>query len=199
MQTIEEPLKLAALLADLPATWYIAGGWALDLFLKQVTREHHDIEIAIYRDQQEIVRQYFKERNWHLDKIIPRPEGGLVVEWLDGERLERPIHQIRPRPASSKTSPFDILINEREGEEWLFRRDLSVRRPLSSVGNYTDDGIPYLRPEIVLLYKAANPRPQDEADFSFAHPFLENEQREWLYQTIQTLYPQHHWLKYLCQ
>ena len=34
------------LLAGLPAPWYVAAGWALDLFRGVQTREHGDIEIA---------------------------------------------------------------------------------------------------------------------------------------------------------
>ena len=39
-----------------------------------------------------------------------------------------------------------------EGDEWVYRRDPMVRRPLANVGRVTADGIPYLAPEIVTLY-----------------------------------------------
>jgi hypothetical protein len=38
--------------------WCIAGGWAIDLFLDQITREHHDIEIAIFREDQMKLKNY---------------------------------------------------------------------------------------------------------------------------------------------
>ncbi|MGH9027589.1 MAG: nucleotidyltransferase domain-containing protein, partial [Acidimicrobiia bacterium] len=37
------PTDLRGLLADLRATWWIAGGWALDLFLGRQTRTHEDL------------------------------------------------------------------------------------------------------------------------------------------------------------
>jgi hypothetical protein len=38
-----------ALLAALRAPWWVAGGWALDLFLGKVTRAHKDLDIGIGR------------------------------------------------------------------------------------------------------------------------------------------------------
>ena len=29
--------------------WWVAGGWALDLFLGRMTRPHHDVDVAILR------------------------------------------------------------------------------------------------------------------------------------------------------
>ena len=47
------------------------------------------------------------------------------------------------------------------------------------------DGIPFLAPEIVLLYKSKAPRPTDEADVRMALPALTTEQREWLRLAIE--------------
>jgi hypothetical protein len=41
----------------------------------------------------------------------------------------------------------------------VFRRDSRVRLPLEAIGA-THAGIPYLRPEIVLLYKAGERSPK---------------------------------------
>ena len=35
--------------ADLPVPWYVAGGWAIDLFVGQVTRDHQDVDLVIGR------------------------------------------------------------------------------------------------------------------------------------------------------
>ena len=61
----------------------------------------------------------------------------------------------------------------------------------------TKDGIPYLRPEAVLLYKAARPgrsaRPKDEADFAAVSPHLAADERQWLVGALDTVYPGHPW------
>ncbi|MHA2306939.1 MAG: nucleotidyltransferase domain-containing protein [Candidatus Hodarchaeales archaeon] len=43
-------LKISKLMKDFNKPWYIAGGWAIDLFLGLVTRSHQDIEIIIFRN-----------------------------------------------------------------------------------------------------------------------------------------------------
>jgi hypothetical protein len=63
------PERLGALLAELQCPWYICGGWALDLYLNRVTREHKDIDIAVARSDQWVVREYLRRRGWRLEKV----------------------------------------------------------------------------------------------------------------------------------
>jgi hypothetical protein len=64
------------------------------------------------------------------------------------------------------------MVGDSYEDQWLFRRDSRVRRPLATIGSVTTDGIPYMAPEIQLLYKAKASRPQDEADFARTFPHL---------------------------
>jgi hypothetical protein len=41
------PGEAAQRLARVSVPWYVAGGWALDLFRGEQTREHGDLEIAV--------------------------------------------------------------------------------------------------------------------------------------------------------
>lgn len=41
------PSEVTQRLAGIAAPWYVAAGWALDLFRGRQTREHGDIEIAV--------------------------------------------------------------------------------------------------------------------------------------------------------
>src|SRR5271169_2186940 len=43
------PSAAVALMTALHSPWWIAGGWALDLFLGRVTRAHKDLDIGIFR------------------------------------------------------------------------------------------------------------------------------------------------------
>jgi hypothetical protein len=70
----------------------------------------------------------------------------------------------------------------------------SLFRPLSTIGLRTVDGIPYLAPEIQLLYKAKEPRSKDEADFASTLPYLNRESRQWLVQALTVVHPNHPWL-----
>jgi hypothetical protein len=40
---------VAALLAGIDSPWWIAGGWALDLFIGDQTRAHEDLDVGILR------------------------------------------------------------------------------------------------------------------------------------------------------
>jgi len=68
---------------------------------------------------------------------------------------------------------------------------------LSTLGSVTQDGIPYLAPEIQLFYKAKGLRPKDEEDFVRTLPALDGKRREWLAQSLALVHPGHAWLKKL--
>lgn len=61
----------------------------------------------------------------------------------------------------------------------------------------TSDGIPYLMPEIVLLFKAKHDRPKDHADFEGTLPLLDDQQRTWLGAGLARVHPGHVWLERL--
>ena len=56
------------------------------------------------------------------------------------------------------------------------------------------DGLRYLRPEIVLTFKARHHRPQDEADFEAVLPLLEEARQRWLHDTLERTRPDDPWL-----
>ena len=43
------------LMTDFEGSWCIAGGWAIDLYLDKETRTHGDIEVLVFREDQEIL------------------------------------------------------------------------------------------------------------------------------------------------
>jgi hypothetical protein len=56
-------------------------------------------------------------------------------------------------------------------------------------------GIPYLAPEIVLLFKAKHAaRGKDAADFARALPLLDGQRREWLADALRVVHPGHDWI-----
>ena len=130
--------------------------------------------------------------------VAPRDVEGLMDElWAEGEWLELPVHEIHARRMGSQPSALEILLNESTEAEWRFRRNLEIRRPLSLIGLHSDIDVPFLSPEIVLLYKAKNRRAQDEADFHNVRNFLDPGRRAWLRQAIEVCHPEHPWLAVL--
>jgi hypothetical protein len=71
---------------------------------------------------------------------------------------------------------------------------MEIARPLSKMGDTSATGLPYLAPEIVLLYKAKEPSEADEQDFQVTRPLLASEASEWLRISVGACYPEHTWL-----
>ena len=44
--------------SPIPIHWWIAGGWALNLYLGRITREHDDIDVVNLRSQHQLLQKY---------------------------------------------------------------------------------------------------------------------------------------------
>ncbi|WP_458354212.1 nucleotidyltransferase domain-containing protein [Peribacillus frigoritolerans] len=185
----EQCHSITSLLSGFNKTWFFAGGWAIDLFIGRETREHQDIEIALLREDQLYLKEYLKE--WDFKKVIK----GKFYTW-ENEFLELPIHEIHALNKSNGDK-LEVLLNETKENDWKFRRDLTISHPLKSVWSYSDTGIPYLNPEIVLLYKVKNTREKDHQDFMAIIDKLDNQRKKWLHYAIQLHEPEHKWLQFL--
>ncbi|HEX8904043.1 MAG TPA: hypothetical protein VF771_04335, partial [Longimicrobiaceae bacterium] len=171
-----------------PAPWAVAGGWALDVFLGRQTRVHADVDVAVFRHDQRAVREHF--RGWEMRKVVD----GELAPWEAGEWLALPVHEVHARRAAGDRSTVELLLNERAGDRWLFRRDPSISLPLERTILRDADGIPFLVPEIVLLYKSKDPREHDERDLAGVVERLGDERRGWLRDALRITRPGHPWL-----
>lgn len=139
-------------------------------------------------------------RGFTLKKIIPHPGGmppnsGTIVEWPPGERLELPVHQINAYRRDESEPAFQVMLAESSEGEWIFRRNPEVRMPIARMGFHPLWGLPYLAPEIVLLFKAKHLELRDRVDFDIALPALSADARRWLRDAIERTHPDHEWLK----
>lgn len=179
---------VAAVLRDLGAPWAVAGGWALDLALGRVTRAHGDVDVAVFRDDQGALRAALP--GWRFQVAA----GGVLTPWEPGVWLELPAHEVHVRPPAGAPGPaLELLLNEREGADWVYRRDPAVRLPLARAIREVPGGVRVLAPEVVLLYKSKAPRPADQADFLAARPLLDAEGRAWLRDALLRARPDHLW------
>jgi len=183
-----EVRAVADALASLRAPWAVAGGWALDLALGRVTRPHADVDVAAFRPDQAALRQALP--GWDFSVAV----AGALVPWEGDARLEPPVHEVHARPPAGRAGQaLELLLNEREGEDWVYRRDPAVRRPLRRVLRPGPGGVRVLAPEIVLLYKSKAPRAVDEHDFHAARPLLDAGARAWLRAALLRGAPHHPW------
>jgi len=177
----EPCVKMRKIMDKFGFPWFVAGGWAIDLFLNRETRVHEDIEIGIYRkNQMQLYRFFEKHKKYYIDNRsrIGKHERRA---W-NKEYLQLPIHQLYVEYESME---IEILLNERDDTSWIYRRDREVRRDESKVIQFTDDRIPYLCPEIVLLYKTKEMRDKDRDDASNAIVKMTESQKEWLVDSVK--------------
>jgi len=194
MAEFKVPLQLMEIMSGYNKLWAVTGGWGIDLFLNRVTREHNDIEIAIYRKEQLILQRYL--HLWDLKKCIPHSDE-IPEKWKAGEYLELPVHEILAQKEDEELSKFEILFNENDKSNWLYRRNPEINLKKHDVIRKSVSGIPILNPVIVLLYKSKNPEEKDNMDFKHCCLRLNPKDKHWLKASIKFLYPAHPWLKNL--
>src|SRR5688500_9342197 len=87
-----DPLSVedaAALFAGAPFPWWIAGGWAIDLFIGYQTRSHADTDILILRRDQLAARSRLAD--WDVHAADPP---GSLRPWSLGALLPPEVHDI---------------------------------------------------------------------------------------------------------
>ncbi len=185
------PAAVRALFAGAGFSWWIAGGWSLDLLVGRQTRRHTDIDVTVLRPDIALVRARFA--TWDLHVADP-PGSGTLRPWPVGAELTPELHDVWCRRAEGEPWRVQIMIDDVEREEWVYRRDARIRRPLAALrGRASYPDMPVLSPEIQLLYKSKGQREKDEVDFARVLPLLTDEERAWLRRALETIGPGHPW------
>lgn len=182
------PEEAAARLKGTAVPWYVAAGWAIDLFLGSQRREHEDLELGVPADQFGAVATAFGELDFH---VVTR---GQVAPLAQAGELMEEAHQTWGLDRAANVWRVDLFREPASGGEWVCRRDASIRLPYPELIEHTVDGIPYARPEVVLLFKAKAARPKDESDLAAVLPRLSVERRHLLARWISVVHPGHFWL-----
>ncbi len=169
--------------------WYVAGGWAIDLFVGRRTRDHEDLEVAVPSSRFVELASRFPE----MDFWVPQGEEELAA--MTEETLGGESHQTWARERSTQRWRFDVFREPHDGDVWICRRDETIRRPYAEiVARSEDGGIPHLVPEVVLLFKAKAARDKDRADLEVAWPLMTPDQQGWFHDALARVHPGHEWL-----
>lgn len=145
------------------------GGQAIDLFLGVATRPHLDLEIGVLHDDLPVVQRHLGAASWA--EVHP--------------------HQHR---VDVDGATFVVMLEPGDDELWVYRRDRRVWRARREMVGTTADGVPYLRPEGVLLFKAKTLTDKDEADFAATVEHLDDAGRKWLADALALVHPDHPWI-----
>ena len=107
------------------------------------------------------------------------------------------MHQTWLREPATGRYRLDVFREPHDGDHWVCRRDASITMPYAELILRTADNIPYVIPEVVLLFKAKGLRPKDQADFLHALPLLDRSRRSRLSEWLSRVHPDHPWLQAL--
>ncbi|MCL2531705.1 MAG: hypothetical protein FWE40_06070 [Oscillospiraceae bacterium] len=207
--------QLHVFMANIAMDYAICGGHAIDLFLGRKTRPHKDLDVAIFGEDRDNLVAHMLNDGW--DVYEPCGTAYLhKINTVDGQlctkmniwcvRPTNPHYTFTEHEKDMYAVEFDgaeqteldfieFLFNTREDEAFLFARNHDMKRSLEKAILHVN-GIPYLAPELVLLYKS---RPADheenQLDFECAAKALNAEQRAWLQHSLAALFPTgHKWL-----
>lgn len=186
-----EPAPLAEvveLFTGLAAPWWVAGGYAVELAVGRAYREHADVDIAVLHRDHETVRRLLA--GWDCWAADPP---GTLRPWPVDEPLPSGVHDVWVREGEGGPWRFQLMLDESDGDQWVYRRDPRIRRPLESCTVTAGGGFPRIAPEIQLLYKAKDPRPKDEIDFTQVLPRLAEVEKRWLDEALATEHGAHPW------
>jgi hypothetical protein len=158
------------------------------LFLGHQSRTHDDVEIGVPADRFPEIRHALRA----LEFVVV----GDGRAWpLSDETLLR--H--RQTWVRDPRGPWrlDVVRERWQGGTWISGRDERIRMPGSELIALSDEGVPYVQPEVALLFKAKATRPKDERDFDHVLPALNRRRREWLHHALTLVHPGHRWLRAL--
>ena len=192
-----EPVHaVGSLLSGLTVPWWITGGWAIDLAVGHVTRDHADVNVMML------------ERDEHALRGLTGVGIQLIADgqppgpWPAGRRLTAgpvPDRRVGDRlvlHGKNLPLPAEVIPASAVRATWVHKHGARIfTRPLADITRCWH-GIPFLAPEVVLLIKArpGTDRPgtdNDQRDFEAALPMLSAEQRSWLKDAIE----RQSWLK----
>lgn len=182
------PEEAAERLHCIGAPWYVAAGWAIDLFVGRDRREHEDLEISVPAGCFDAVQARLDGLDWYVvgdgEVTALRDAGGKLSDTHQTWGLER----------SANAWRIDVFREPAADGGWVCRRDERIRLPYEELIEHTTGGIPFARPEVVLLFKAKAARPKDERDLRDVLPLLEASRRAVLGEWLRLVHPGHPWL-----
>lgn len=208
--------ELKTFMAGSEFQWAVCGGFALDLFLDRNIRKHGDLDICVFENDRETIKRYALDKGWRvyefrgqgkvrpLDSAMASEAGRNMMCVKDGCDIvkfypceeEGMLYHRFFHTGMDKFFYLEFLFNGTDSGYLLLDTGKGLKRELSKA-ILSRNGIPYLAPEIALLYKAANSdNPDYRLDFEQTYPHLNDDQREWFIRGMNLLYSHGHvWMR----
>lgn len=170
--------------------WYIAGGWAIDIELGEVTRKHKDLDICIFREDAAYALNYFQD--WDIHVTIPGENRLEPCKNIEDLKLPRyGLHLYKDNEF------LELLLTDRAEEEIVFRKNNEVRMKMKEFGKGSATR-PYVNPAWQLLFKSLSTRKEDEHDFKIYRDRIQDKSSmKWLRDSMITTNGNKEWIEEL--
>ena len=184
-----DPTTIAAFMDGFNRPWWIIGGWSIEAFTG-VARHHEDMDISILSSDAEAFRFFLGDRwtPWNVDEGWFRPFDARFAEI-------RPDSQLWVRGDAQSPWILDIPLTPDNNGRWTNKRHLAHTEDLADVTWIAPDGLRYARPEVTLMFKAAQARDKDRQDAEETLPRLNEPARRWLHDAVACFDAGHAWVQ----
>jgi len=182
-----DPSTVGEFMDGFDRPWWIIGGWSLETFTG-VPREHEDMDISILSSDARAFRDFLGDRwtPWNVDEGWFRPFDHRFTE-------VRPDSQVWVRRDAQSPWVLDVPFTPDTNGRWTNKRNPAHTEELDDVTWVAPDGLRYARPEVTLMFKAAQVRDKDQRDAEVVLPMLDAPARGWLSRAVARLDAGHPW------
>lgn len=186
-----DPSTIAAFMDGFDRPWWVIGGWSIEVFTG-VARHHEDMDVSILSSDAEAFRVFLGDRYtpWNIDEGWLRPFDARLTE-------VRPDSQLWVRRDAQSPWLLDVPFSPDADGRWTNKRHLAHTEAIEDVTWVAPDGLRYARPEVTLMFKAAQARAKDRLDAEAALPRLDARARRWLRDAVARFSPDHPWVREL--
>lgn len=184
-----DPTTFAREMEGFERPWWVVGGWAIEA-ATGYQREHEDTDVSILACDVPAFVEFMQGR-WHVWNNVGGVLHPLGDRW---PTVDEPASQLWLRKHAAAPWIVDIPLTPDADGKWTNKFLPDHVDELENVTWVGDDGIRYLLPEIVLVYKARLRRMKDEPDFEATLPMLTPDRRTWMRRSLERLVPDHHWI-----
>ena len=194
----------------------ICGGFAIELFLDRTVRKHGDIDITAFWDERDKIILYMQSLGWSVYELYGGGMAHHITDVSNQLKVKRNIFCMKndcsivtltptneadmfvvdfDHNGQDKLTFVEFLLNDAEAGNFLYARNHAVFLPLSQA-ILTRNGIRYLAPEMVLLYKSTDTeRVGYQIDYDTAMEMMSDKQKMWLHDALTVMNPAgHKWL-----
>jgi len=195
----------------------ICGGFALDLFTDIYMRVHSDIDVCVFEKDKNLIFQYMKDNEWLIYEFQGQGIVRLVREINNCQNgrnlmcLKNDCEIVKFYPCDRGDDYFlhefyetgitdfnylEFLFNTQYNNNFIFDENINICRDMSKAIIFRDN-VPYLSPELVLLYKSQNiEEKRHQFDYEKTINKMDSERINWFNNSLDILYPNGHiWRK----